>query len=337
MNVLYTCDNNYIWLMGISMISLFENNKHILSLKVYLLGEHISDENKEILRKIGTKYNREVVVIDIPKFDIPENLVSARWPFSAFTRLFSGEFLPADIHRVLYLDCDTIVRGDIQPLGCVDLNTYVCGGIKDCISKAYKKNIGLDGNSIYINAGVILFNLDELRKIDIKKKIDTYMSRYLKLISYADQDILNGLFAGKIKVLEPKYDVMTIAAVHSYDEILNLREPTNYYDKKEIETAVSDPIIIHYTTNMKIVRPWFKNTDHPFAVEFRNYMDMSPWRDKQLAFMSFDSNADKIISIVDLLPKKMADRILGLIHSVLKPLYVRMKAKTILHVKRNGK
>ena len=47
MKVMYTCDNNYVWLMGISTISLFENNKGIKDLKVYLLGENISEDNKK--------------------------------------------------------------------------------------------------------------------------------------------------------------------------------------------------------------------------------------------------------------------------------------------------
>ena len=55
MNVLYTCDNNYVWLMGISAISLFENNKELDNITVYLLGENISDKNKRILVDIGKK------------------------------------------------------------------------------------------------------------------------------------------------------------------------------------------------------------------------------------------------------------------------------------------
>ena len=53
MKVMYTCDNNYVWLMGISTISLFENNKGIEELKVYLLGDNISEDNKNDLKKIG--------------------------------------------------------------------------------------------------------------------------------------------------------------------------------------------------------------------------------------------------------------------------------------------
>ena len=71
MKVMYTCDNNYVWLMGISTISLFENNKGIEELKVYLLGENISDENREELKKIGEEYGRDVEVIDVPELNIP--------------------------------------------------------------------------------------------------------------------------------------------------------------------------------------------------------------------------------------------------------------------------
>ena len=65
MKVMYTCDNNYVWLMGISTISLFENNKGIKDLKVYLLGENISEDNKKELKAIGKKYGREVKVIEL--------------------------------------------------------------------------------------------------------------------------------------------------------------------------------------------------------------------------------------------------------------------------------
>lgn len=41
MNILYTCDDNYVMAMGISVISLFENNQNINEMTVYLLGEKV--------------------------------------------------------------------------------------------------------------------------------------------------------------------------------------------------------------------------------------------------------------------------------------------------------
>ncbi|WP_347995743.1 glycosyltransferase family 8 protein [uncultured Eubacterium sp.] len=327
MNVMYTCDNNYIWLMGISTISLFENNKDIEELKVFLLGENISQENKERLKDIGNKYDRDVEVIDIPKIHIPTSLVSARWPLSAFTRLFSGMILPTDIKKILYLDCDTIITGNISEIEHIEFNGNIAMGVKDCISGTYKKNIGLDKNSPYINAGVILFNMDALRKVDICEKIENYMNKYVKLIHYADQDILNGMFKGKIGELSPEYNVMTIDIFHAYEEIKKLRRPTNFYSQEELENAKLNPLIIHYTTNMRVIRPWFSNTNHPFANEFKKYIGMSAWMNKKLEIATFNSTEAKLISVILKLPKTIAFETLGLIHAELRPRYIKMRAK----------
>ena len=326
MKVMYTCDNNYVWLMGISIISLFENNKGLKDLKVYFLGENISQQNKNELKKIGDKYNRKIEVIDVPKLNIPPSLVSARWPLSAFTRLFSGLILPRDVEKILYLDCDTIITGDISELENIQFNGSIAMGVKDCISGTYKKNVGLDKDSPYINAGVILFDMVALRKVNINEQIESYMNKYVKYINYADQDILNGMFKGMIGELNPKFDVMTIDAVHTYEEIQQLRRPTNFYKKDELEVAVKTPAIIHYTTNMTVVRPWFSNTDHPFADEFKKYMAMSVWKDKELGMMKFTAKETKIINAIMKLPKFIAYRVLGLIHAELKPRYIKMRA-----------
>lgn len=326
MNVLYTCDNNYVWLMGISVISMFENNTHIRDLTVYLLGEKISSDNKRLLQKIGETYGREILVVDVPQLDIPEALVSSRWPISAFLRLFSGQLLPENLNRVLYLDCDTIITGDIELLDKVDLQGRVCLGVKDCIGKQYKKNIGLEDNGIYVNAGVLLLNLEMLRCVRIQEIISRYMEERLRLINYADQDILNGIFNGKIGVLDPKYNVMTIDAVYSHEEICWLRKPTCFYTEEELKAAVLAPVIIHYTTNMRVIRPWFANTNHPFASDFRKYFAMSPWNTLELSQMVFSNRESKLIGWIEKLPRKIALRILGFIHAWLKPRVIRLKA-----------
>ena len=325
MNIVYTCDNNYIWIMGISVISLFENNKEMDNLDVYLLGEMISIENKKLIRDIGKKYKRTIHIIDVPKFDIPETIISARWPLSAFTRLFSGELLPETIKKVLYLDCDTIISGEINELVNWDMGGNIFSGVKDCIGTLYKKNIGLSCEAAYVNAGVLLIDLEKLREFDIREKIDSYMNKYARLISYADQDLLNGIFNQEIGYLPPKYDVMTIDVVHTYREIQLLRRPTNFYNEIEMREAIKDLRIIHYTTNMLVIRPWFKNSDHPLKAEFDKYMKMSPWKKHEKKEMKFGSAA-KIIKIIQILPNELSYRILGWIHSSLKPNYIKMKA-----------
>lgn len=327
MNILYTCDNNYIWIMGISIISLFENNRELDVLDIYLLGDQISSDNKKILFDLADKYNRSLYIIDVPRLDIPEILVSKRWPLSAFTRLFAGQLLPCALDKILYLDCDTVILESIEELEKYDMNNFLFCGVKDCIGSTYKKNIGLCSDSKYINAGVLLINLKKLQQVNVSKRLEYYLQKYTAYISYADQDILNGAFYKDIGELKPQYDVMTISKVYTYGEILVLRNPTNYYERNKLEEAIKHPIIIHYTTNMLTVRPWYKNTNHPFTREFQKYLMVSPWANKELSTFQFTSKEAKIIRIIQYLPKCVANRILGCIHSELKPLYIKLKAK----------
>lgn len=321
MKVLYTCDDNYAWIMGISLISLFENNCYMEELEIYLLGESISESNKKYINDIAQKYNRTLHLIDTPKLkSIPQNISSYRWPLSAYIRLFAGELLPEYVDKVLYIDCDTIVNGKIDELDKIDISNKIFYGVKDCIGGVYKKNIGLEKNDIYINAGVLLVNLNELRKINIGQRIDCFMKKYRVFINYADQDILNGVFQGCIGCISLHYNVMTIVAEYSYKELYTLRKPTNFYSETEMNAAVDQPIIIHYTTNMRTIRPWYSNTDHPYAALFKQYLTLSPWNGRELCAMKYNGISSRIIGILEKFPRCIAFPILGGIHAFIRPL-----------------
>ena len=327
MNVLYTCDDNYVWIMGISMISLFENNRTMNNIHVYLLGENISSENKKKLSDIADKYDRLFTIIDTPELNIPDVLCSKRWPKSAFTRLYSGELLPASVDKVLYLDCDTIIAGEIDELQDYGESKHAICGVKDCISKHYYKNIGIDESVSYINAGVLLMDLAKLRKIDISKKIEEFLKQYEKQMHYADQDVLNGMFSGKFGILPPEYNVMTLVCTYSYNQMMALRKPSNYYSEKEIQKALEQPKIIHFTTCMLSIRPWFVDTDHPFSEMFIKYRKISPWASKKIQVNIKNSKKDKIIRVVLKMPSPIKYRLIGFIHAWLFPWYVRLNSK----------
>ena len=173
----------------------------------------------------------------------------------------------------------------------------------------------------------MLINLEEIRKIDIKKKLDMYMTLYQKRINYADQDVLNGSFKNQIGILPPEYDIMTIVDSFSYKDIICLRKPKNYYTEEEILEAIKNPKIIHYTTNMITVRPWYSNADHPYTDLFRNYLKISPWKDIKLKEFNFSSSESRIIKIINKMPKMVSIPILGFLHTVFKPITIRIKSK----------
>lgn len=327
MTVVYTCDNNFVWIMGISMISLFENNKDMDDLSVFLLGDHVSDANKKILSSIAQNYERTCHFVDVPDLNIPKSLTSNRWPKSAFTRMFSGELMPMDIHKILYLDCDIIVKGNISFLDSFDTKGYAVSAVKDCVSKQYKKKIGIANEDSYVNAGVLLMDLDKMRELDIRKMMSEFVDSHEGLVSYADQDILNGMFKGKFGILPPEYDVMTQMCAYTYKQILQYRRPSFYYSKEEIENAQRNPVIIHYTTCMLNIRPWCKNSKHPWASEFDKYQAMSPWANVPKKEVKFDKLEHKIIKSIFVLPDFISYRLIGLLHATIRPLIIMLKAK----------
>lgn len=327
MNVLYTCDDTYVWLMGVSVISLFENNKALDNIEVYLLGDNISEENKKKLELISLKYTRSITVIDMPEIEIPKKLLKNRWPRSAFYRLYAGNYLPKNIDKVLYLDCDTIVTGDLSGLDEIEIKNSLFYGVLDCVGKYYKKNIGLNKDSAYINAGVLLININELRCFDIFEELQNYMNKYQNYINYADQDILNGVFYTKIKKLKCNYNVMTIFLTRSYEEIIQLRHPTCFYEKEELLNAIENPLIIHFTTNMRIIRPWFSNSNHPKKQEFLKYLGMSPWHKIEFNEFRKKSKLNSLLLILDFLPKTISYPFLGILHSSVRPFLMNIRGK----------
>lgn len=327
MNILYTCDNNYIWLMGISMISLFENNKEVKEITVFLLGDGITNENKELLYDIGERYNRRINVIDVCDLNIPPILYNARWPKSAYTRLFSGILLPEEIEKVLYIDCDTIIVRNIESIYETDLKDKSIFAVKDCVGKLYKKNIGMNESSAYFNAGVLLFNVKKLREQKIASKIQDFLVKYNGLMNYADQDILNGIFCHDIGVLPAEANSMAILYYFNFKEIIKMRRPNNYYSLEEIEIAIKDPIIVHFTTCMNFLRPWYQGSKHPYVKEFIKYKNMSAWANKPLDTKVIYNLKEKFLARILLLPRVLSIFIIGILHSIIVPFVRRMRSR----------
>ena len=319
MNVMYASDDNYAWLMGISMISLFENNKDSKEINVFLFGDNLSEKNQNKMTSIAEKYGRSCCHVDVAKINIPRVLMSERYPKSTFSRLFAYDLLPKEVEKLIYLDCDTIVMGSLEEMFNMDVSKKAFLVTKDCMGKAYKRKIGLKDTDTYVNAGVMLMNMKRLREIPIVERMVAFVDKYSDAMTYADQEIVNGIFQGDFGILPVEYDMQTQFVQYPYEEIVRIRHPHHFYTKEEVEFGKRNPKIYHYTTCMLDVRPWFSNSKIVNAWAFDKYMAMSPWKDKKKQEKTFDGMANWILKIVDKMPNGLRLPILGLIHSTIRP------------------
>ncbi len=190
--------------MAVSITSLLENNASH-SVVVHILHSDLSEATIARLSKFETRYKNAKIVfhkIDDSRFE-KFGLTIKHITKETYFRYMIADVLP-NIDRVLYLDGDTIVNGNIAELFETDLTNCYCAGVSDIYieSIGYKKTLDLSG--LYINAGVILFNLDEMRKTDIAEKLFKLTAE--NNFKYQDQDAINIAFNGKIKELDCVYN-----------------------------------------------------------------------------------------------------------------------------------
>ncbi len=123
-NVVYQFNEKYVPYAGVSMTSLLVNNVDAENINVYVLGEGISEDSKTLLEKTVLKYGRNVYFPEtaglIKRFK-EMGMIPYRGAYSVYLRLFFTEILDIAGKRVIYLDSDTIMDGNLLPLVNYDL------------------------------------------------------------------------------------------------------------------------------------------------------------------------------------------------------------------------
>lgn len=276
-NILATPSDNYTMPCGVMFYSACVNNPKG-SLHFYVLTDTDFTENsKEKLRKTVMPFENliDFFVVDDIVLQQAMSVECSYYPRYVFYRLFAFKFLPANLHTILYLDCDIIIRNDLQGLWDTNMFMFGIAGVPDTTEASIMHYNDLEYPSIegYFNAGVILINLDYWRENKIEEKIlDTITNKRDKL-KFHDQDVLNLVFHNSKKRLHIKYNVQS---GFYYTPRFYSFEYLKYKD--ELEEGKCDPVILHLCGP----QPWSKGCSHPFKNEFFKYQNQTLWKNSPL-------------------------------------------------------
>ena len=286
MIVVYNCDEYFASIFATSVVSLFENNKDVDNITVYLIEDEVSAESKSRFQDIAKEYKRNIVTIPMPKPDemakieiyIPANLKMA-----TCGRLFVSKLLPDDIDKIIYADCDTLFLSSISSLWDIDISDDYVGMVCIPTSKNHKRIIGISPNSVYYNSGLMLVNLKRWREEKVDLAFMEYIRKQNGFIPYPDEGVLNAVFEGKIRMLPLKYNVYGQIFSFDYKETLRLKKQNHFYSCDEYEEARRAPVMIHFITTYRIpLRPWINGCDHPYTNEYLRYRAKTPWKETPL-------------------------------------------------------
>lgn len=276
MNILYSADNNYAKYASISIESLLDNNKDIENINIYFINNNISDENIKKIREGIKKYRAKLKIIDFNHIckDL-RNLDG--FSKSAYARLFVADSL--DIDKIIYIDCDTIVENNLLELWNINIEEYFIAGVQDNVSKYMKNVTGLNEDFRYINSGVLLLNLKRMRSEKKINDIIEFIEKYKGEVPHHDQGVINGVFKEGIKIIHPKFNLMSQFFELNSNQTKELYNMQSYYTDSEIQYAKDNPIIIHYISKF-YGRPWSRNCTHPLKDRYLYYLNRSEWNNK---------------------------------------------------------
>ena len=206
--IFFSTDDHYIPFLDVAIASLIENASRSYQYRIIVMHTGLESANVERVSKRACPGFR-IDFIDISgDVERIKSRLKNVYHFSVVTyyRLFIASLFP-QYDKVLYLDCDLVVLGDVSELYHVELGDNILGAAPEEFVQNTKEfreyakvALGVDPDG-YVNAGVLLMNLAQFRAKEIEKKFIQMITEHDFDLLDPDQAYLNYLCRGLIHVL----------------------------------------------------------------------------------------------------------------------------------------
>ena len=172
-----------------------------------------------------------------------------RYPKEIYYRLAAPLLLPKELDRILYLDVDLVVINPLEELYETDFdgNYYIaCSHVREFLTKFNRVRLGVEEDVPYINTGVMVLNLAELRENLSMELIRSTAQRKMHSFMLPDQDLLTVIHGDRIKLVDTmKYNLS--------DRILAIYNANPQNPPRDLQWVRENSVIIHYCGKNK---PW---------------------------------------------------------------------------------
>jgi len=258
-HIALTFDDNF-WAPAYAVMrSVCLFTKRRKDLVFHLLHRPLTGEHRGDLLAIESEFGARLVWYDLehaPLFaDIAARMpVNKRLTNIVYARLLVDRFVDPSITRILYLDCDLLIRAPIEKLYETDLKGHPIAAVRDTLGPFIVGGRDLRNNrdlfdiaDPYFNAGVLLIDLDRWRQAQLLDRLEALLADGTMERIYYDQDFLNLVFKHDWLQLPPTWNV--IDARHAHEGL--------------------DLNIMHYTSARK---PWQLVSNVAFRRIYRHVM-----------------------------------------------------------------
>lgn len=269
--VVFAADENYLVPAYLAAFSLLQNTRPETELALYfLVPAGLPEAGRRLLSSLEHPGCCRVEFVEMG-----EQFKSAKMQISYITpatyyRLLLPELLP-QWGRCLYLDADLVVEEDLTELyRSLPENCFLAGvvagnpalpGLKGAARARHAALLGLENLDGYINAGVLVLNLEKMRR---EKLVPRFLERVGQNYPYQDQDVLNAVCAGRIAHAPRKYNVCPLNGPDTLPPGFLAPE-----EEARVRAAYQAPAVVHYAQPQK---PWLSRR-FPMAGHWWRYYD----------------------------------------------------------------
>lgn len=263
MDVIYACNDSYVYQTIISMVSLIKTNKEVC---IYLISDKIAPNNLSMMEHILKRYNQPLNVIEADVLFQEVSLEQeGRHPRTIYAKLFMERVINSN--RLLYLDSDTIVCGSLQELFLRNMDDEVVAGVLMPYSVKKKLSAGITCESPYICDGVVLFNMKRWKTLNKKEDCMNYIDKFKGSPPMQSEGTLNYVCQNQIGVLAPQFNVMPSMLMYTASQLKKIFHASVYYQEIELEKVKNDYRIIHFMNEL-YNRPWYEPCRHPLKMKY---------------------------------------------------------------------
>ncbi|MFC5472183.1 glycosyltransferase family 8 protein [Cohnella suwonensis] len=249
-------DNIYSQHLGVAFASMLINMSPGTMAYLYVLSAGLTEENKAKLKKTVSRFAGACIqFIHVDGSIYEQFIVSGQITRATYLRLAIPDALPTTIQKVIYMDSDVVVTGNIVELWDTDLRGHAIAAVIDphC---AYLRCKALQiPEKVYFNNGIMVMNLTKWREESISRKITDYTIRNTKSMVFPSQDPMNAVLYNDWLELPPTWN--------GHTSIMKEWKDSN------------PPAVIHYTD---VSKPWHLDNFHPYKNEYYKYKRLTEWR-----------------------------------------------------------
>ena len=208
-NIVMISDAAYVNYMNIAIYSVIKNKIEQTKLHFFIIGDNLSKESIGRIKNAESLDKQVVITVLNNKYNIYKFLGVQINEFHHVPQVdllkFAIPYILPNIDKILYLDGDIIVQGDLSQIYNVDIKDEYVAAVEDGDLTA-KDALNIPR---YFNNGVMLLNLAKMRRDNLSEELLKIRFQD-KIKRFVTQDTFNQVMFQKIKFMPSVYNCIPL-------------------------------------------------------------------------------------------------------------------------------